>query len=151
MTDRQHIAGRVLNEVVGADLGGLADPFGLFGLHVDRAIDLVEQCRDAVDGEAHHGTPDMVGVVVSGKDAGDSHVVSSNQVDELTGGVRRVDENAVAGYAVADRVDEVHHLLGELVSLREVSSGQELTEVETIVVGCDVHRAQRTLLDHADQ
>ena len=93
----------------------------------------------------------MVGVVVSRKDTGDSHVLSSDQVDELSGGVRRVDEHAVAGYSVADRVDKVDHLLGELVSLREVASGQELTEVETIIFGCAVHPAQRTLNSYVDQ
>jgi hypothetical protein len=137
--------------VVRADVGGFADPLRLFGLYVDRAVDLVEQRGDAIDREAHHGTPDMVGVVVGRQHTGDGHVVRSGNVDELTGGVRRVDENTLTGRSVADRVDEVDHLLGQLVALRKVTAGQELTEVETIVFRCAVHLAQRTLNGYVDQ
>ena len=93
----------------------------------------------------------MVGVIVSGENTGDCHVICSDDVDELNGGVGRVDEDALADCSVADRVDEVDHLLSELVALGEVAPGEELAEVETIVSRCAVHVTQRTLNAHVDQ
>ena len=56
-----------------------------------------------------------------------------DRVDEVVDGVRGVDQQALAGVAVADGVDEVDHLLGDRVVDGEVAAGQELAEVEPIV------------------
>ena len=90
------------------------------------------------DRVAHHGTADVVGVVVGGQHAGDGHVVGFDRIDDVTHGVGRVDQHALAGDTVADRVDEVDHLLGEQVAGSEILARQQLAEVQTIVV----HRPQ---------
>ena len=47
--------------------------------------------------------------------------------------VRRVDDQRLARLAVADEVDEVDHLVGDLVVGGEVAAGEQLAEVEAIV------------------
>ena len=46
-----------------------------------------------------------------------------------------IDQDGVAGLAIADRVDEVDHLAGDRVVLGEIPPGQQLTEVEAIAHG----------------
>ena len=83
----------------------------------------------------HHRTADVIGVIVRGEHAGDRHVVGADHVDQFGGSVGRVDEHALTGVTVADRIHEVDHLRRELVALGEVASREELTEVQTVVVG----------------
>ena len=73
-------------------------------------LDPLEQAGDALDRVAHHRAADVVGVVVRGEHAADDHAVGLDGVDEVVDGVRRVDEQALAGRPVADGVDEVDHL-----------------------------------------
>ena len=79
-SDRDHVARRVLDEVVGADLGRLLDPLRLVGLDVDRAVDVLEQGADALDRVAHHRPADVVGVVVGGEHAADLHAVGAHVI-----------------------------------------------------------------------
>ena len=74
-------------------------------------------------------------VLVGGRDEQGRDVTNDHAcVDEVGDGIGRVDEQAFARRAVADRVDEVDHLLSEHVAGGEVAPGQQLSEVETIVV-----------------
>ena len=41
LTDAQHVAGTVFDQMIGADLGGFPDPLGFVSLDVDGAVDLV--------------------------------------------------------------------------------------------------------------
>ncbi len=56
-------------------------------------------------------------------------------VEEIVDGVGRVDDHRLAGRPVADQVDEVDHLPGELVTNGEVAAGQQLPEVQAVAVG----------------
>jgi hypothetical protein len=77
---------------------------------VDRAVDVFEQGRDALDGVAHHRAADVIGVIVRGEGAGDGQPVGGDQIDQFADGVRGIDEQALAGRSISDRVDEVDHL-----------------------------------------
>ena len=123
----------VLDEMILADPGGLGHPLALVAVDVDRTVDTVEQCGDALDGVPHHRATDVVRVIVGREHAGHGHVVGLDRVDDVADRVGRVDEHALAGRAVADRVDEVDHLLGEHVAHCEIPAGQQLTEVQAIV------------------
>ena len=76
----------------------------------------------------------MIGVVVGDERADDLQPVRADDLDELAHAVGRIDDQRLAGLPVPDQVDEVHHLLGDLVVDREVAAGEELTEVEAVVV-----------------
>ena len=75
----------------------------------------------------------MVGVVVRHERAGEAQAVGREQVDELADAVRRVDHDRLARLAVADEVDEVHHLARQRVVAREVGARQQLAEVEPVL------------------
>lgn len=75
----------------------------------------------------------MVGVVVRHQHPGQVHAVGLEGVEEITGGIRRVDDHAVPGLPVADQVREVAHLRREHVAGGEVAAGEQLTEVEPVI------------------
>ena len=95
-----------------------------------RHTDALQQLGEALEFEAHHRPADVVGVMVGDQDAGQVHAVGLERVDQILGGVGGVDDDAVAGLAVADQVGEVAHLLGDHVVGREVAAGQQLPEVQ---------------------
>jgi hypothetical protein len=101
-------------------------------VHMHRHTDPLQQLRQAGQLETHHRTADVVGVVVRRQHAGQMHAVGLQRVDQITGGVGRVDDDAVAGFAVADEVGEVAHLGGDHVADGEVAPGEQLAEVEAV-------------------
>lgn len=54
LSNGEYVAGRVRDEVIVTDVGGFLNPFVFFGLNVNRAIDSVEQCCNALDVVSHH-------------------------------------------------------------------------------------------------
>ena len=135
-----HVAALVLHQLVGGEPAGAQDPRCLVALHVHRAAAPFEQRRHALELMAHQVAADVVGVEVRGQHAGDDHAVGFDHVDERVDVVGRVDQYALALLAVADGVDEVHHLLRDGVVGGEVATGEQLTEVEAI----GTHRAHAT-------
>jgi glutamate-5-semialdehyde dehydrogenase len=108
------------------------DPRRLGPLNVDGHIASFQEAFDALDTVAHHVPPDVIGVIVRGQYAGDAHTVGLGDVDDLVDRVRRVDHEAITRRSITDEVHEVHHLLGQAVIGREVSSGQQLAHVERV-------------------
>ena len=92
----------------------------------------LQQLGQALELEAHHRPADVVGVVVGDQHAGQVHAVGLQGVDQVVGGVGRIDDDGVAGLAVADQIGEVAHLLGDHVAGREVAAGQQLPEIEAV-------------------
>ncbi len=93
----------------------------------------LEQLGQALQIEAHHRPAHVVGVMVGDQHARQMHAVGLERVDQIVGGVGRVDHHAVAGLPVADEVGEIAHLLGDHVVGGEVAAGQQLPEVKTVV------------------
>ena len=104
------------------------------GVDVHRHADALQQFGQALELEAHHRTADVVGVVVGDQHAGQVHAVGLQRVDQVAGGVGRVDDHGVAGLPVADQVGEVAHLLGDHVAGREIATREQLPEVEPVRV-----------------
>jgi len=116
-----------------------------------KRVGQLQQPADPHDREAHHVAADVVGVVVGGEDAGEAHPVGGQDVEDLAGGVGRVDRHRLAGLPVADQVDEVQHLAGDRIGPGDVAPGQELSEIEAIVhsVPPSVGPASRNLCGRA--
>ena len=74
-----------------------------------------EQLADAGDGVAHHVAADVIGVVVRGERADESHAVGREDVEQSPDVVRGIDGDRLAGLAVADEVHEVDHLARDRV------------------------------------
>ena len=75
----------------------------------------------------------MIRVVVGGQRAGTAHAVGRQHLKEIVNPVRRIDDERLAGGAVSDQVDEVHHLLGHRIANGEIPPSQELAKVEAVV------------------
>ena len=135
------VAVLVRGQVAERDAGDPRNPFRLMGVDVDRHADPLQQLGQALELEAHHRAADVVGVVVGDQHPGQVHAVGFEGVEQVVGGVGRVDDDAVAGLAVADQVGEVAHLLGDHVAGGEVAAGQQLPEVQTVLVGWAGHPA----------
>ncbi len=56
------------------------------------------------------------------------------RVDQVAGRVCGIDNDAVTGLPVADQVGEIAHLLGDAVAPGEVSAGEQLAEVQLVLV-----------------
>ena len=69
---------------------------------------------------------------VGPQDAGQPHVVGRHNVQQVLHRVGGVDRHRLACLAVADEVDEVHHLAGHHVAPGEVATGQQLAEIEAV-------------------
>jgi glutamate-5-semialdehyde dehydrogenase len=137
------------------DAGGSYDPRHLVCVHMYRTVDDLEQIGDTGEREAEDGSADVIGVVVRREHADHAHAICTDHVDQCGRVVCRIDQHALTRFAIADGVHEVHHLLGELVGLRKVTTRQKLAEVETVIGGhshapsvrCD---AMSHLLDHLE-
>ncbi len=140
LADGDHIAGRVGDEVVGADARGALHPLDLLGLDVDRTREVPEEGRDPLDVVTHDRSADVIGVVVGGEHTGHRHPIVADVGDESLDIPGRIDEQALACRPVADRVREVDHLGREGIADGEVPPGEHLTEVEA-VVGVRSHAA----------
>ena len=75
----------------------------------------------------------MVGVMMGHQHPGQVHAVRLERVDQITGGVGRVDHHAVPGLTVADQVGEIAHLHREHVADGEIAAGEQLTEVQPVL------------------
>ena len=74
-------------------------------------------------------------MVVGDQRAGHRHAVGRGDVEQVVDPVGRVDQQGRAVLAVADQIGEVDHLGRELVADGEVASGEQLAEVQAVVVG----------------
>src|SRR6516225_3774515 len=74
----------------------------------------------------------MVGMVMSDQHTGQMHAVGLERVEQISGRIRRVDHQAVAGLTVPDQVRKVAHLHRESVTLGEVAAGEQLAEVQPV-------------------
>ncbi len=132
---RHHVATVVQDEIRLGCARDLLDAARFGPVDVDGRVDAIEseQRGDAFDLPPHEGAADVIRVVVGDERADDAQVVGTRDRHELAHAVRRVDDQRLARLAVADEVDEVHHLLRDLVVGREVTAGEELAEVEAVV------------------
>jgi len=133
LADEEEVIAGMSQEALAADTRRALDPGGLVLLDVDRDGDELEESGDAGDVVAEEVAADVIGVVVGGEDAGESHAVGLEHLDDLARGIGRVDRDGFTAHPVADQVDEVHHLAGERITLGEVATGEELAEVQAVV------------------
>lgn len=131
--DGRLVAGLVGDEVLTADGRHLLHPLELVALHVDRDVELLQECRDPFDPQPHHRAADMVRVVMGCKHPDRTHPVPLDGLDYRHDVIGRVHQQAFAGLTIADNVHEVDHLAGELVVDAEVPSGEQLPKVQAIV------------------
>ena len=108
-------------------------------------LHLLEQRADALERPAAHLPPEVVRVEVGPEHAGQPHAVGRQDVEEVLHGVGRVDDDRLAGLAVADQVDEVDHLAGHHVAVGEVAAREQLAEVQPRRPGCTSLIALRLL------
>ncbi len=73
----------MLHQVGLAGLGDPHDPRGLVPLHVDGHGLEGEELPHAGDGDAHHRTAHVVGVVVGGQGPGEAHAVGVEDPEEV--------------------------------------------------------------------
>src|SRR5882762_307041 len=104
------------------------------GVDVYRHADALEQFGKALELETHHRPAHVVGVVVRGKYARQVHAVGLEGIDQIVCGVGRIDHQAIARLPVADQIGEVAHLLGDHVVGREVAAGEQLPEVQPVII-----------------
>ncbi|MEY3342060.1 MAG: hypothetical protein RLZZ269_1971 [Actinomycetota bacterium] len=131
-TDLDRVASRVGTELGLAQTGGARHPRNLVLVDVNRNLHAFEQTSDTFDPVAHHRAAHMIGVIVGRQHARHSESVTFHDVDEIVDAVRRVDDDAFAGAAIPDQVDEVGHLGGQRIADCEIVSGQELPKVEVV-------------------
>lgn len=132
-TDTHHVTAIVQNQMIGTDARGPLDPRCFVPIHMDRNVDPFEEPSDTFDAVAHHRTAHVVGVVVSGQDAGETHSVGGGDVHQFVDTVGRIDDDAFTRGTVADQVHEIDHLVSQRITGREVLPGQKLAEVEVVV------------------
>ena len=89
----------------------------------------------AFDGVTHHLSANMIGVIVGCEHTGKFHVISGEHIDNALHVVGRIDGDGFAGLAIADEVDEVHHLPGERIGRRDVATSKQLAEIDAISCG----------------
>jgi len=112
LADRDFVAALMLDQIFFVDSRRAHDPLCFVLVDVNRHLPFFEQRRDALDVHAHHRAADMVGVVVGGEHAGQSHFVVVDDLHDFTDGISRVDHDALASLPVTDQIDEIDHLLG---------------------------------------
>ena len=115
------------------DAGRALHPGHLVGLDVDRHLHLLEQGADPFERPPAHLPAEVIGVEVGPQHAGQPHAVGLEDVEEVLHGVGGVDGHRLTGLAVADEVDEVDHLAGHHVAVREVAAREQLPEVQPLV------------------
>jgi len=131
------IAGLMGHEIGASHSGRTFDPGCFEGVHVNGHRAGLEKTGDPFDAVAHHRSTHVIGVVVGGQHAGDSHSVLFGDGAEVVDAVGRIDDQTFSGRSIADQVDEVRHLVRQAVIDGEVVTGQQLAEVE-IVVDCSL-------------
>src|ERR1017187_9683901 len=78
-------------------------------------------------------TAHVVGMMVCGQHAGEAHSVLRQDGENLARLVRGVDRYGFTARAISDEGDEIDHLAGDRIVVREVVSRQEMTEIEAVV------------------
>ena len=76
----------------------------------------------------------MVRVVVGDQHAGKMQAIGLEGVDQIAGRVSGIDDHAVTGLPVTDQVGEVAHLRRDRVALGEVAAGEQLAEVQSVLL-----------------
>ncbi len=132
--DGDPVAAVVVDQRLVGHPGHGADVLGLGSLHVDRHVDPLEQLGHPLQPQTHHRPADVVRMEVGGEHPRAPHPVGGQHVEKALDVVRRIDQHRLPRGPVADRVDEVDHLLRHHVGRREVATRQELAEVETVDV-----------------
>ena len=92
-----------------------------------------EQLGDAFDAPAAEVAADVVGVVVRDEHPGHAHAVSADHLDQLVDAVGGIDDDGIAGLAIADGVGEVDHMPRDRIVTRKVASREQLAEVQLTV------------------
>ena len=82
----------------------------------------------------------MVGVIVGGKHTGEFHVVGREHIDNSLHVVGRIDGHSLARLAIANEIDEIHHLPGQGIVRGNVTAREQLAEIEAIGCGGISHR-----------
>lgn len=111
------------------------NPLRFMGIDVNRDADPLQQLCEALEFESHHRPAHMIGVVMRHQHAGQSHAVAFDGVEQIAGGVGRVDHHGVAGLPVTDQIREIAHLGGHRVPDREIASGEQLAEIQPVGFG----------------
>jgi hypothetical protein len=135
--DRHDVATGVTDEIGHPTTGLPSDQVDLVLVGVDRHLMVGEQGGDPLDGVAHEGAADVIGVEVGGEDPDDAHAVRLGDADEIGDRIGGIDDEGLARGPVTDEVGEVDHLTGHLVVGGEVPPGEELSEVELRFRGHD--------------
>jgi hypothetical protein len=106
---------------------------------MDLDVLTLEEFPYPFDPVTHHGTTDVVGVIVRGQRTDHRHAVRAHQLEKFADVVRGIDQHTLTRGPIADRIHEVHHLNGYLIAAGKVATRQQLAEVEPVV-----HDAQLT-------
>ena len=114
---------RVEHEVTDPHSGGPLHPWCLVGLDVDRHLSRFDQPGDALDLPPHHFAAHVVRMEVRGQRPDAAHVVGGQHAEQVIDAVGGVDDHRLACLSVPHQVDEVDHLLGNLVVGGEVPPG----------------------------
>ena len=101
-------------------------------IDVDGNTHSLQQLSQALELETHHRPTDVVGMVMGDQHSRQVHPIGLQRVEQVTGGVSRVDHDRITGLPVADQVGKVTHLLGDHVTGGKVTSGKQLPEVEAV-------------------
>ena len=104
--------------------GHLQDPGDFLFLHVDRYVSQFQQVNESLDVLTEYFPTDVVGVIVGCQRPHQVQARTLGPVDQGDDVVGGVDEQHVAGVAVADDIDVVAHRRSELVADGEVVPGQ---------------------------
>ena len=118
----EDVAAVVGDDGVPPDARRRRDPLDLVVVGVDRDCGLLQERGDADDRVAEEVASDMIGMMVRGEHARETHAIRIEDGENRSGVVSRVDRHRLTGFAVADEIDEIHHLLGDGILTGEVAS-----------------------------
>lgn len=141
VADGDGVAALVLDDICRRDARHPLHEGRLCLVHVDGPRSAADEFGHALERDAHHRAADVIRMVVRRERADDAHALVLDEVDELTRGVRGIDDHRLTFLFVADDVGKVDHLFGDRIVDGEVATGQQLAYVEAIVLG---HRADDT-------
>jgi hypothetical protein len=115
---------------------------------MDRDRGRLEQLGDTHHRVPHHRAADVIGMEVGGEGTGESHAVTFERLEDRRDVIGGVDHDRLAGGSITDQIDEVDHLTSDHVVATEVSTREQLAEVQTIlhrlIVGSAARRTTGT-------
>ena len=106
------------------------DPVGLRFVHVHLAGRDLHEPGEPLDRLAEGLTAHVVGVIVGHQRARDLEALPARRGEDAIDVPRGIDHEALPRVGVPDEVDEVGHRGGDVVPLREVAAGQQLSNDE---------------------